>query len=449
MIAVDISHLLNSYPHMRGPAVFLNNFCHGSLGREVHFVFNPHYVGSQLYFQVLAREEFPRFMDEAFAVPPEPYRPLWVRIARRIRAKVEKIIPASTIFFRLAQKFVLARGYVAQRIEPPKLNARVAHHSSFTQIISFLASDSIWGLPMPATKKTLFLYDTTFFEILRGIASPVTSTPSPFIVQHIATVNRAICESHSMMVPTAYLANQVKLHFPAAHDLPIAVVPLASTLVSTEQLDAADAGITAARPSKAMRFTPLRKTARDAVVPTTRDSILVVCGFDGFKNDNKGMGHILDVIRLHKALFPETPVTFTLVAPPREDLLTRIDELDIADRVTVRHGLPIHQLIEHYKRAKCLWAHSIDEGFCLPILEASLLKTPVLVPDVPSLREIWGDTVQFINVFNRYDAVNTLQHYCQNLDAGIITSAKTYARARTLTMQKTVDGVWSAMQKVA
>jgi glycosyltransferase involved in cell wall biosynthesis len=48
-------------------------------------------------------------------------------------------------------------------------------------------------------------------------------------------------------------------------------------------------------------------------------------------------------------------------------------------------------LARMYKNAACLVSTSIHEGFCLPIVEAQCLGTPVVCSDIPILREVAGE----------------------------------------------------------
>jgi glycosyltransferase involved in cell wall biosynthesis len=50
-----------------------------------------------------------------------------------------------------------------------------------------------------------------------------------------------------------------------------------------------------------------------------------------------------------------------------------------------------------YREAHCLVNTSLDEGFCLPILEAQSRRVPVVCSDIPVLREIAGDGALFFN----------------------------------------------------
>jgi len=50
-----------------------------------------------------------------------------------------------------------------------------------------------------------------------------------------------------------------------------------------------------------------------------------------------------------------------------------------------------------YQEARCLVNTSLDEGFCLPILEAQSRGVPVVCSDIPVLREIAGNGALFFN----------------------------------------------------
>ena len=50
-----------------------------------------------------------------------------------------------------------------------------------------------------------------------------------------------------------------------------------------------------------------------------------------------------------------------------------------------------------YQEAHCLVNTSLDEGFCLPILEAQSRGVPIVCSDIPVLREIASDGAMFFN----------------------------------------------------
>lgn len=54
-------------------------------------------------------------------------------------------------------------------------------------------------------------------------------------------------------------------------------------------------------------------------------------------------------------------------------------------------------LAEAYNGARCLVNTSLDEGFCLPVLEAQSRGLPVVCSDIPVLREVAGDGALFFD----------------------------------------------------
>jgi glycosyltransferase involved in cell wall biosynthesis len=54
-------------------------------------------------------------------------------------------------------------------------------------------------------------------------------------------------------------------------------------------------------------------------------------------------------------------------------------------------------LAASYQEAHCLINTSLDEGFCLPILEAQARGVPVVCSDIPVLREVAGEGALFFN----------------------------------------------------
>jgi glycosyltransferase involved in cell wall biosynthesis len=53
-----------------------------------------------------------------------------------------------------------------------------------------------------------------------------------------------------------------------------------------------------------------------------------------------------------------------------------------------------------YREAHCLVNTSLDEGFCLPVLEAQSRGVPVVCSDIPVLREVAGAGALFFDPKN-------------------------------------------------
>jgi glycosyltransferase involved in cell wall biosynthesis len=81
-----------------------------------------------------------------------------------------------------------------------------------------------------------------------------------------------------------------------------------------------------------------------------------------------------------------------LVTRPGNDsktLESTISQFDPSSEwIEVRSGIPDDELQELYERATCLLVPSLDEGFCLPALEAGRCGTPVVHADRGALSEV-------------------------------------------------------------
>jgi glycosyltransferase involved in cell wall biosynthesis len=61
-----------------------------------------------------------------------------------------------------------------------------------------------------------------------------------------------------------------------------------------------------------------------------------------------------------------------------------------------------------YREAYCLVNTSLDEGFCLPILEAQSRGVPIVCSDIPVLREVAGNGALFFNPVDPATLAETL-----------------------------------------
>lgn len=81
---------------------------------------------------------------------------------------------------------------------------------------------------------------------------------------------------------------------------------------------------------------------------------------------------------------------------PDTELLRLIEHLKSGDRVRILEEVPIEDLPALYTHAIFLVFPSLYEGFGLPPLEAIACGTPVILSDIPVLREIYGnDAIYF------------------------------------------------------
>lgn len=71
-------------------------------------------------------------------------------------------------------------------------------------------------------------------------------------------------------------------------------------------------------------------------------------------------------------------------------------ELEISEKVYLLDDINDDLLRAYYQMAQCFVFPSLYEGFGLPVIEAQACGTPVLAADIPILREVGGDSCQYV-----------------------------------------------------
>ena len=74
------------------------------------------------------------------------------------------------------------------------------------------------------------------------------------------------------------------------------------------------------------------------------------------------------------------------------------------------------ELVSLYNQASCFIFPSLYEGFGLPPLEAMACGCPVLVSDIPVLREVCGTAAQYFNPLDPDDILRTITQYLAQAD---------------------------------
>ena len=67
------------------------------------------------------------------------------------------------------------------------------------------------------------------------------------------------------------------------------------------------------------------------------------------------------------------------------------------DDISIQHDLEDKELSTFYNSSDVFVFPSVDEGFGIPLLEAMYTKTPSVVVDTPTTREICGDAALYVN----------------------------------------------------
>jgi glycosyltransferase involved in cell wall biosynthesis len=101
----------------------------------------------------------------------------------------------------------------------------------------------------------------------------------------------------------------------------------------------------------------------------------------------------VDTLVRAAALLPE--YTLHLMSRVTEQERRRLSELAPGARLVFHDGASDEEYAETLAAATALVTASHDEGFGIPLLEAMVLGTPVVVSDIPIFREIGGDAALY------------------------------------------------------
>ncbi len=100
---------------------------------------------------------------------------------------------------------------------------------------------------------------------------------------------------------------------------------------------------------------------------------------------------------------------------PDMELLHLIEENpQLKDRIRILEHVPIEDLPAIYTHALFLVFPSLYEGFGLPPLEAIACGTPVILSDIPVLREIYGDDAPYFSPQNYRELADLMLQFIRN-----------------------------------
>ncbi|MBK1692972.1 glycosyltransferase family 4 protein [Ectothiorhodospira mobilis] len=134
----------------------------------------------------------------------------------------------------------------------------------------------------------------------------------------------------------------------------------------------------------ATSFTP------DPGIPRDASRILFV----GRLVEKKGVRHLLDAVARLLPRYPQLHLELAGKGPDEPALRARAASPDLSGHVTFLGGVPHERLPDHYRRAAVTVVPSVvaeggdQEGFGLVIVEAMGCGCPVIVSDLPAVRDI-------------------------------------------------------------
>ncbi len=197
------------------------------------------------------------------------------------------------------------------------------------------------------------------------------------------------------------------------------------------------------------KFIKAREFSSDAIVEFKKrlnlpaEFILYVGRFNARKNIE---GLIQTYARLDRS-------RWKLVLCGREDGRgTRVRDL-IADLGLLADVQILNQLTDDdlpllYRSATAFAYFSFREGFGLPPLEAMACGTPVIVSNTPSIREVCGTAVEYVDPENPQDMLGGLDRVLSSASRRAEMSTQGYERASLLTWGSTAEQFMRVVERI-
>lgn len=121
----------------------------------------------------------------------------------------------------------------------------------------------------------------------------------------------------------------------------------------------------------------------------------------------------------------------------RERLEEKAKEAGVSKRVILPGFVTDEELAILYRNAVAYVMPSLSEGFGLPALEAMASKLPVIVSDIPVLREVCGDNVLYVDPNNPQDIADKVTKLMTNQKLRQKLIAEGLERVRQFSWRKT------------
>lgn len=127
------------------------------------------------------------------------------------------------------------------------------------------------------------------------------------------------------------------------------------------------------------------------------------------------------------------------VSKESQDVLQKIIDANLADRVIVAGFLTDEELAWCYENAEMLLFCSIYEGFGLPPLEAMRHNLPVIASNVTSIPEVVGDAALMINPYSVDEIADGIMELLTNQDKRTDLIKKGQERIKLFSWKKTAE----------
>jgi glycosyltransferase involved in cell wall biosynthesis len=130
------------------------------------------------------------------------------------------------------------------------------------------------------------------------------------------------------------------------------------------------------------------------------------------------------------------------------DILKRIQQSPVRDRISVLGYVSPDELARWYCRAMIFAFPSLDEGFGMPVLEAMAAGTPVLTSTRSALPEVAGDAAVLVEPGDTESLGAALRLLAREEDLRRDLAGRGMARARLFTWEKAARETWDVYREV-
>lgn len=176
------------------------------------------------------------------------------------------------------------------------------------------------------------------------------------------------------------------------------------------------------------------------IIPTKlrKDIILYVGSLQKRKN-------IFRLIKAYNLLRPKEKLF--IVGPKKgKSIDSRIfnlieDNSFLKNNVILINSVSEQELVRYYSFAKIFVFPSLYEGFGYPPLEAMQSGTPVVVSNIPCLREICGEAALFFDAYSENDMAKTLCYVLNNLKLQQLLQKKGLTHVKKYNLSKMKDSI--------
>ena len=157
----------------------------------------------------------------------------------------------------------------------------------------------------------------------------------------------------------------------------------------------------------------------------------------GSINIRKNIKRVIEAFKI----LTEKNKTITLVLAGdlsygHEEILEKINKLNIGERVKIIGYLKNEELASLYSGAMALVFPSLYEGFGLPVIEAMACGTPVLTSNISSMPEIAGNAACLVNPEDVSDIAGNLINLAEDKNLRKALSEKGWERAKYFSWEK-------------